>query len=99
MRWMGHVHLMADGRLSKYILYGELYNAPRRELHTQTALKDIINRDMASFHISPQSWEALAADRNRWRAPLSYGYSLSATSYTEKMEKCRAHRLQRRDGP
>jgi len=81
------------------IFFTASYTTRLVELHTQTALKDIINRDMASFHISPQSWEALAADRNRWRAPLSYGYSLSATSYTEKMEKCRAHRLQRRDGP
>jgi len=47
---------------------------------------------MAGFHISPQSWETLAADRNRWRASLSFGYSLSARSYVEKMEKRRAHR-------
>ena len=45
------------------------------------------------------AWETLAADRNRWRASLSFGYSLSATSYVEKMEKRRAHRRQRRDGP
>jgi len=39
---------------------------------------------MVAFHISPQSWETLAGDRNRWRASLSYGCSLSATSCTEK---------------
>ena len=33
--------------------------------------------EMAGFHISPQSWETLAANRNRlrWRASLSFGYS------------------------
>ena len=48
---------------------------------------------------SLHSHETLAADRNRWRASLSFGYSLSATSYAEKMEKRRAHRRQRRDEP
>jgi len=27
--------------------------------------KDVIKRDMAGFHISPRSWETLAADRER----------------------------------
>jgi len=45
------------------------------------------------------SWKTLADDRSRWRASLSFGYSLSATSYAEKMEKRPAHHRQRRDGP
>ena len=90
---------MEDGRLPKDILYGEFYNAPRRTGRPKLRYKGVIKRDMASFHIFPQSWETLDADRNRWRASLSFGYSLSATSYTEKMEKCRAHRRQQRDGP
>ena len=92
LRWLGHVHRMEDGRLPEDILYGECYNAPRRTGRPKLRYKDVIKRDMAGFHISPQSREALAADRNRWRASLSFGYSLSATSYAEKMEKRRAHR-------
>jgi len=90
---------MEDGRLPKDILYSEFYNTPRRTGRPKLRYKDVIKRDMAGFHISPQSWETLAADRNRWRASLSFGSSLSATSYAEKMEKRRAHRQQRRDGP
>jgi len=89
---------MEDGRLPKDILYGEFHNAPRRTGRPKLRYKHVIKRDMAGFHISPQSWEKLAADRKRWRACLSFGYSLSATSYPEKMEKRRAHRRQRRDG-
>ena len=90
---------MEDGRLPKHILYSEFYNAPRRTGRPKLRYKDVIKRDMAGFHISPKSWKTIAADRNRWRASLSFGYSLSATSYAEKMEKRRAHRRQRRDGP
>ena len=99
LRWLGHIHRMEDGRLPKDILYSEFYNAPRRTGRPKLRYKDVIKRDMGGFHISPQSWETLAADRNRWHASLSFGYSLSATSYAEKMEKRRAHRRQRRDGP
>jgi len=82
---------MEDGRLLKDILYGEFYNAPHRTGRPKLRYKDvIIKRDIASVHISPQSWETLAADRNS--ASLSFGYSLSATSYVEKMEKRRVHR-------
>jgi len=55
---------------------------PPKEPIWQPCYKDVIERDMRGFHISLQSWEALAADRNRWRASLTYGYSLSATSCT-----------------
>ena len=99
LRWLAHVHRVEDGRLPKDILYSEFYNAPRRTGRPTLRYKDVINHDMACFHISPQSPETLAADRNRWRASWSFGYSLSATSYAEKMEKHRAHRRQRRDGP
>jgi len=90
---------MEVGRLPKDILYSEFYNVPRRTGRPKLRYKDVIKRGMVGFHISPQSWEALAADRNRWCASLSFGYSLSATSYVEKMEKRRAHRRQRRDWP
>ena len=90
---------MEDGRLRKDIVYGEFYNAPRRTSRPKLRYKDVIKRDMAGFNISPESWGTLAADRNRWRASLSYGYSLSTTSYAEIMDKRRAHRRQRRDGP
>jgi len=90
---------MEVGRLPKDILYSEFYNVPRRTGRPKLRYKDVIKGGMVGFHISPQSWEALAADRNRWCASLSFGYSLSATSYVENMEKRRAHRRQRRDWP
>ena len=63
--WLGHVHRLEDGHLHKDIFYGEFYNAPRRTGRPKLRYKSIIKRDVASFHISPQSWETLASDRNR----------------------------------
>ena len=71
LRWLGHFHRMEAGRLPKDIHYGEFYNAPRRTGRPKLRYKDAIKRDMAGFNISPQSWETLAANRNRWRASLS----------------------------
>ena len=99
LRWLGHVHRMEDDCMPKDILYGVFYNAPRRTGRPKLRYKDVIKRDMAGFHISPQSWETLAADRNQWPASLSDGYSFAPTKYVETVEKCRAHRRQRRDGP
>ena len=60
---------VGDGRLLKDIFYSEFFNARRRTGRPKLRYKDvIIKRDMASFHISPQSWETLAANRNRCRA-------------------------------
>jgi len=56
---------MEDGRPPKEILHGEFYNAPRRTGRPKLRYTDVIKRDMASFHTSPQLWETLAADRNR----------------------------------
>jgi len=56
---------MEDGRLPKDIHHGKFYNAPRRTGRPKLRYKNFIKRDMTSFHISPQSWETLAANRNR----------------------------------
>jgi len=53
LRWPSHVHRMEDGRLPKDVLYGEFYNAPRSSGRPKLRYKDVIKRDMASFHISP----------------------------------------------
>ena len=90
LRWLGHVHCMEDGHLHKDILYGEFYRTPQRTGRPKLRHKDVIKRDAAKFHISPQLCETLAADRNRWHASLSYDYSLSAMNYAKK---CRSTEL------
>ena len=53
LHWLGYVQCMEDGRLSKDILYGGFYNAPRRTGRPKLSFKDVIKRDKAR-----QAWPA-----------------------------------------
>ena len=72
------------------ILYGEFYNALRRTGRPKLRYKNVNKRNMASFHISPQSWETLADDCSRWRASRNEGYSFSITIYAKNGEEQRS---------
>ena len=68
LRWLGHVRRLDDGRIPKYILYGELALGRRTTGHPRLRYKDVCVRDMKA--IDTMSWEGLAADRTKWRSVL-----------------------------
>ena len=69
LRWLGHVRRMDDGRIPKYILYGELALGRRTTGHPHLRYKDVCVRDMKAVDIDTMSWEDLAADRTKcWSA-------------------------------
>ena len=70
LRWLGHVRRMDDGRITKYILYGELALGRRTTGHPHLRYKDVCVRDMKAVDIDTMSWEGLAADRTKWRSAL-----------------------------
>ena len=70
LRWLGHVSCMDDGRIPKYILYGELALGRRTTGHPHLRYKDVCVRDMKAVDIDTVSWEGLAADRTKWRSGL-----------------------------
>ena len=70
LRWLGHVRRMDDGRIPKYILYGELTLGRRTTDHPHLRYKDVCVRDMKAVDIDTMSWEGLAADRTKWRSSL-----------------------------
>ena len=59
---------MDDGRIPKYILYGELGRRTTGLPHLR--YKDVCVRDMKAVDIDTISWEGLAADRTKWRSAL-----------------------------
>ena len=70
LRWLGHVRRMDDGRIPKYILYGELALGRRTTSHPHLRYKYVCVRDMKAVDIDTMSWEGLAADRTTWRSAL-----------------------------
>ena len=60
---------MDDGRIPKYILYGEL-TLGRTTGHPHLRYKDVCVRDMKDVDIDTMSWEGLAADRTKWWSAL-----------------------------
>ena len=70
LRWLGNVRRMEDGRIPKYILYGELALGRRTTGHPHIRYKDACVRDMKAVDIDTMSWEGFAADRTKWRSAL-----------------------------
>ena len=73
LRWLGHVRRMADGRIPKDLLYGELSRGARSRGRPRLRFKDTCKRDLKSASIDIQSWESLAESRDSWRAAVHCG--------------------------
>ena len=61
---------MDDGRIPKFILYGELALGRTTTGHPDIRYKDVCVIDMKAVDIDTTSWESLAADRTKWRSAL-----------------------------
>ena len=72
LRWLGHVHRMANGRIPKVMLYGELVTGTRTVGRPHLRYRDTCKRDMKVAGIDT-TWEAAADDRGHWRAVVKAG--------------------------
>ncbi len=73
LRWLGHVHRMEPDRLSRQVLYGELWEGARRVSQPLLRFKDVCKRDLRLADLNPNSWEVLAQDRDVWRHGVKEG--------------------------
>ena len=73
LRWLGHVHRMADGRTPKDLLYGELVTGTRSTGLPYLRYKDTCKRDMKVADIDTNSWETDAVDRGHWKLIVRNG--------------------------
>ena len=75
LRWLGHVHRIANGPIPKDMLYGELVTGTRTVGRPYLRYSDTCKRDMklAGIDDNTTSWEAAADDRGHWRAVLKAG--------------------------
>ncbi|XP_068237099.1 uncharacterized protein [Palaemon carinicauda] len=76
LRWSGHVMCMEDTRLPKKILFSELNtgDCPRgRPMH---GFKDQLKKSLKEANIDPNTFEASASNRNKWRNKIKVGTDL-----------------------
>ena len=92
MRWLSHVRKKDDGRIAKYLLYGELSAEKRNLGRPQLRYRDVRKRDMNELNIDKNKWEELATDRSNWRSylqtTLKFGKKINALEKkTQAQEK------------
>ena len=92
LRWLGHVHRMEDGRIPKDLLYGELAAGKRNTGRPQLRFRDVCKRNMKALQMDPDHWEALAADRPRWRSSLKTQLKTGEENLTKAAMEKRARR-------
>ncbi|XP_060786154.1 uncharacterized protein LOC132891976 [Neoarius graeffei] len=71
LRWSGHVHHMADDRLPKCLLYGELCVGCRSQGGQRKRYKDALKANLKCCNICPETWESVAANRSHWHAAIT----------------------------
>ena len=77
LRWLGHTHRMADGRIPKDLLYGELATGTRSRGRPKLRFKDVCKRKIKACNINTEKWEASADDRTTWKQLRSYLHNRS----------------------
>ena len=85
---------MADGRLSKYLPYGELVQGKRPRGRPQLQYKDIYKRDLKALGMDLNRRETLISDRSAWRQALHHGLSQFEESLVQQAEAKRPSRKQ-----
>ena len=92
LRWTGHVMRMADNRLPKQMLYGQLKEGKRTQGGQKKRYKDNIKTHLRQCHLSLTSWEEVALQRSMWSRMVHEG-----TSHLEKdLHRAAEHKRQQR---
>ena len=78
LHWLGHIVRMADGRIPKDLLYGELVQGNRSRGRPELQYKDICKWDLKALGMDLNRWETLTSDRSAWRQVVHHGLSQQA---------------------
>ena len=95
VRWAGHVRRMADSRLPKQLLYGELCEGKRTVGGQKKRYRDCLKVSLKDFGVSADSWESLAENRSNWRSKTTSGARAAEEQRLCTAEKKRATRKAR----
>ena len=89
---------MADCRIPKDLLYGELVqgNCPRGR--PQLRFKDICKRDLKALGMNLNRWETLTSECSAWRQVVHHGLSQFEETLVQQAEAKRQSRNQQSQG-
>lgn len=76
LRWTVHVARMADDRIPKQIMYGELEMAIRPQHKPKVRYKDCLKESLYKCNIGLDNWETLAEDPISWRTGIADGIKM-----------------------
>ena len=93
LRWVGHTTRMADERIPKMLLYGQLNNAPRKVGRPLLRFKDKLKSNLKTLDFDLSEWEDLAKQRPEWR---SLCYSRVKSFEERRVEHLKKSRIQRK---
>ena len=89
VRLAGHVTRMADDRLPKQLLYGELCYGKRSLGRQKKRIKDTLKNTLTSFNINVTNCEVCAQDRPLWRSMIHTGAGTAEINrIAEDHKKC-----------
>ncbi|KAJ7345197.1 hypothetical protein JRQ81_001147 [Phrynocephalus forsythii] len=89
---------MADGRIPKDLLYGELVQGKCPGGRPQLRYKDSCKRDLKTLGLDLNRWETLTADSSAWRKKIQHGLLLFEGILVQQDEEKRQSRKQRHLG-
>ena len=92
LRWLRHVHCMADDRIPKDILYAQLATGSRSQERPNFCFKDVCKSDLKQFDMDSKRWDELAKDRRLWRHELRRGLARGEVKFRRTAEDKRSRR-------
>ena len=92
LRWAGHVARMADNRIPKQLLFGELTIGTRTVGRPLLRWKDSLKDTLKQSNISTTHWQDTATDRSACRRSIHDGLVLYDDSRRERNAAKRARR-------